>query len=85
MTEKEYIKSNLKRILKYYGLKENPGTNWDCLEERHSNNKRKIKVTNDYCCCHCGIKGDSFNVIQFFERYSLIPYPKIANLPLFSR
>lgn len=70
MTEKEYIKSNLKKILIYYNLKENSSTNWDCLKERHSNNKRKITVTNDYCCCHCGIKGDSFNVIQFFEGYS---------------
>lgn len=70
MTEKEYIKSNLKKILQYYGLKENNNTNWDCLEERHTNNKRKIKVTSNYCCCHCGIKGDSFNVIQFFEGYS---------------
>lgn len=70
MTEKEYIKANLKKILKYYGLKENNNTNWDCLEGRHENHKRKIKVTETYCCCHCGIKGDSFNVIQFFEGYS---------------
>lgn len=70
MTEKEYIKTNLKKILIYYGLKENLNTNWDCLKERHNNNKRKIKVTSNYCCCHCGINGDSFNVISYFEGYT---------------
>lgn len=70
MTEKEYIKLNLKKILKYYGLKENFGTNWDCLDYRHNNHFKKMTVKNNYCCCHCGIKGDSLNVIAYFEGYT---------------
>ena len=71
--EKQFIKNNLNKILKYYGFKENPGTNWDCLKERHKNHKRKITVRKDYCCCHCGIKGDSFNVVAEMEGLNLFP------------
>lgn len=72
MDEKSYIRNQLKTILKFYGLKEN-NSNWDCLSERHSNNKNKVTVRDDYCCCHCGIKGDVFNVISELEGINDFP------------
>lgn len=64
--EKIYIKMNIKKVLKFYGVIET-NTNWHCLVSRHKNNKNKMTVKNNYCCCHCGIKGDSFNVIAELE------------------
>ncbi len=69
--EKEEIRNNLDKILIYYGAK--PGktihANWTCLASRHKNpqNNLSVKENKNICCCHCGIQGDSFDVIAEIE------------------
>lgn len=64
--QKYEIKNNLVKILMYYGCK--PGNpNWTCLSSRHKTPKDDLSVKNNVCCCHCGLKGDSFNIIAELE------------------
>jgi hypothetical protein len=69
---KQEIKRNLKTILKYYGARETP-YNWDCLHARHNNPKGNLTIdnNNNVCCCHCGLKGDSLNVISILENLDI--------------
>lgn len=67
--DKQYIKDNLEKILLYYGL-ERPKTakgNWTCLKSRHKTPLNSLSVKGNICCCSCGIKGDSLNVIKIME------------------
>jgi hypothetical protein len=68
--QKEAIRNNLERILIFYGAKPNK-SNWDCVPHRHNNPKENLSVNNNVCCCHCGLKGDSFNVISEMEGYDI--------------
>ena len=72
------IKNKLPEILKHYGATppKNEKGNWNCIPGRHSNNKSDLSVKGDICCCHCGLKGDAFSVIQEIE--GLTKFPLIA-------
>ena len=71
MDNKEIIKNRLEDILRFYGARKNSGKNWDCVPTRHKNPKNDLSVkgagSNSVCCCHCDLKGDSFNVIGIME------------------
>ena len=74
MDNKDIIKSRLEDILIHYGARKGTGKNWDCITARHKSQKSckndlSIKGTgiNQVCCCHCGLQGDSFNVISIIE------------------
>lgn len=67
---KEIIKNSLDKILLYYGA--TPGkNNWQCIPGRHETPNYDLSVKEKICCCHCGIQGDSFNVISIMENLSL--------------
>ena len=68
MGDNEIIRSNLDKILMYYGAIPPKGRgNWTCLSSRHKNPRDNLSVKGDICCCHCGLKGDSFSVIAEME------------------
>lgn len=77
LTRRE-IKNKLPEVLKFYGAKEprNEKGNWDCIPTRHTNNKADLSIKGEVCACHCGLKGDSFNVIAEME--GLTTFPEIA-------
>lgn len=71
MGDNEIIKNSLDKILMYYGATPPRGTgNWTCLSSRHKNPRDNLSVKGNICCCHCGIKGDSFAVIGEMEGLS---------------
>lgn len=90
MINKDEIKRELKRILIYYGAKPNENGNWDCIASRHGNHKNNLSIKGNICCCHCGLQGDSFNIIAEMEGFdcksdfSLIAKKaaEILNLPM---
>lgn len=68
--QKESIRNNLSKILIYYGAK--PGKfNWHCIPMRHNNPKDDLSINGNVCCCHCGLKGDSFSVIAEIDGYDI--------------
>lgn len=72
MIDKQVIKDNLERILTAYGaVKLNSSSNWTCIPSRHENPKNNLSVKKNICCCHCGIKGDSLNVIAEMENLNI--------------
>jgi DNA primase len=75
--QKYEVKNNLQKILIYYGCK--PGEfNWTCLPSRHKTPQNDLSVKNNICCCHCGLQGDSFNVIAELEGLDIKDdFPKI--------
>jgi DNA primase len=80
---KELVRNNLKNILQYYGAR--PGSNnWSCIPSRHSNPSNNLTVTkNNICACHCGLQGDSFNVIAEMEGLDIkSDFPKIIKIGL---
>ncbi len=68
--DKQKVKNNLRAILTYYGAEES-SPNWTCLKSRHKTPKNDLSVKENVCCCHCGLKGDSFNVIAEIEGYDV--------------
>ncbi len=67
--QKADTRKRLPEILRYYGAKE-PRTgkgNWDCIPKRHNNPKDDLSIDGDTCCCHCDLKGDSFDIIAIME------------------
>jgi hypothetical protein len=71
--EKQIIKNSIKEILLHYGL--TPGKtdrqNWTCRSDRHNSPIGSLSLKNAICCCTCGIKGDSFNVIAVMENLDI--------------
>lgn len=69
MVDKDSIKNRLQDILIYYGARPPKGhnKNWSCLPSRHKDPINDLSVKNNICCCHCGLKGDSFAVIAEME------------------
>lgn len=67
--EKQIIRNGIRNILLYYGL--TPGKtdrqNWTCRSDRHNSPIGSLSLKNNICCCACGIRGDSFNVIAEME------------------
>jgi len=68
--DKENIKNNLEKVLTYYGAKFE-GHNWTCLSERHKKAINNLSVKGKVCCCHCGLQGDSLNVIAILEHFDI--------------
>lgn len=76
---KQMIKNNLEKILVYYGAIPSYGIkNWDCIPSRHQNPKNNLTVKGNICACHCGLKGDAFNVISEMEGIDLKEFPKLV-------
>lgn len=75
--EKNLVRSNLEKILKYYGAI--PAKyNWQCIKGRHETPNFDLSINGNVCCCHCGLKGDSFNVIAILENLDIKrDFPKI--------
>lgn len=69
---KNLIKQNLKKILMYYGAVPTKN-NWQCIPGRHEtpNFDLSVKENQNICCCHCGLQGDSLNVIATIENLNL--------------
>lgn len=63
------IKNRIKDILIYYGADppKDGQYNWSCIPGRHNNPKNNLSVKGNLCCCHCGLKGDSFSVVAEME------------------
>lgn len=79
---KDKVKYNLDKILMYYGaIQQNKNGNWNCIPGRHGkNSKGDLSVKNIVCACHCGLQGDSFNVISEMERLDIVKdFYKIVN------
>jgi hypothetical protein len=68
--QKDQIRNNLEKILTYYGAKEGK-YNWQCIPYRHNKPDNDLSINGNVCCCHCGIKGDAFNVIAELEGYDI--------------
>lgn len=68
--QKELIKSNLEKVLTYYGAKFE-GHNWTCLQSRHKKAVNNLSVKKKLCCCHCGLQGDALNVIAILENFDI--------------
>lgn len=66
MFNKELIKLNLEKILRYYGAMPS-NCNWHCVPSRHEDPRNNLTVKGTICACHCGLKGDSFSVIAEME------------------
>lgn len=64
--QKDSIRNNLEKILIYYGAKPTK-YNWFCIPYRHNKPDNDLSIKGHVCCCHCGLKGDSFNVIAELE------------------
>jgi len=64
--QKNQIRDSLERILIYYGAKPT-NYNWNCIPHRHKKPDYDLSIKGKVCCCHCGLKGDSFNVISELE------------------
>ena len=68
--QKDQVRNNLEKILTYYGAKEGK-YNWQCIPYRHKKPDNDLSIKGNVCCCHCGLKGDSFNVIAELEGYDI--------------
>ena len=68
--QKDQIRNNLEKILTYYGAKEGK-YNWQCIPSRHKKPDNDLSIKGNVCCCHCGLKGDSFNIIAELEGYDI--------------
>jgi len=68
MFDIDEIKNGLQKILIYYGaIPPNNQGNWTCLSSRHKDPRNNLSIKNNICCCHCGLKGDSINIIAELE------------------
>lgn len=68
--QKDSIRNNLEKILIFYGAKPTRH-NWQCIPYRHNEPDNDLSIKGHVCCCHCGLKGDSFNVIAELEGYDI--------------
>jgi|GEM_PF-3610918 len=76
---KKDLKNNrevLEKVLTFYGATITVKGNCHCIPSRHHNPKNdlSIKKKDGYvCCCHCGLKGDVFNVVKIIEDITSFP------------
>jgi hypothetical protein len=68
--KKNLVRDNLGKILQYYGATPSK-YNWQCIQDRHKTPNFDLTVNGNICCCHCGLKGDSFNVIAILENLDI--------------
>ncbi|MBU3227359.1 hypothetical protein [Clostridium algidicarnis] len=79
MDIKNELKNNrevLEKVLTYYGATIKIKGNCDCVPNRHKDpkNNLSIKYMDGYvCCCHCGLQGDVFNIINKIEGIRSFP------------